>query len=429
LIPDTPIAARTRSLHARRLVAAAIAAAMLAMPPARAAASQCGNGVVEAGEQCDSGRRSGTAACDTRCREISLEPPGLPFGPRPSAQSDDAAALEAGIYSPRLECKPFGTRSGARDGTPVHVLYRIHLCRDALGQDAHDVADVHAVMDAARVEYAKAGILLEEESLVRFEDADCDLPYDNNAWEKALRSNTPPGVLALAFVGGITSGSSLFAVGGYCYYQGPLCVMAAPYDGIVIHEMGHFLGLAHTFECAWGTETADNCEDAGDLLCDTPPDRGPWGVHGIAFCEDGTLNGSCKGMCGAKVCTDGSVPDSYDWMSYYSCEPGHFTSEQLDFMRCMLDHEMVAYNADADATTTTSSTSTTQPPPACGDVTGDGKLTAGDALGVLRAAVGLLACDDSLCDYNGSGSVSSTDALSVLQAAVGMTQNAQCPAG
>jgi hypothetical protein len=147
-------------------------------------------------------------------------------------------------------------------------------------------------------------------------------------------------------------------------------------------------------------------------------------MRGIAACDDGTmLTGSCSGACGAKVCSDGSRPDSYDWMSYYHCEPGHFTAEQSDFMRCMLDHEMVAYNAAPPSTSTT-----TLPPPLCGDVTGDGDLTASDALGVLRAGVGLTDCDPWVCDYNGSGGLSASDALAVLRAAVGQSAASDCPA-
>lgn len=38
------------------------------------------------------------------------------------------------------------------------------------------------------------------------------------------------------------------------------------------HEMGHMLGLPHTFEDAWGDEDIDgsNCLTAGDRFCDTP---------------------------------------------------------------------------------------------------------------------------------------------------------------
>lgn len=40
------------------------------------------------------------------------------------------------------------------------------------------------------------------------------------------------------------------------------------------HEVGHYFGLLHTFETAYGVEYVDgsNCNNAGDLFCDTPAD-------------------------------------------------------------------------------------------------------------------------------------------------------------
>jgi hypothetical protein len=37
------------------------------------------------------------------------------------------------------------------------------------------------------------------------------------------------------------------------------------------HEIGHFLGLLHTFETAMGVECGNNCANTGDFICDTPP--------------------------------------------------------------------------------------------------------------------------------------------------------------
>jgi len=64
----------------------------------------------------------------------------------------------------------------------------------------------------------------------------------------------------------------------------------------------------------------------------------------------------------------------------------------------------------------------------CGDFNGDGRLTASDALGTLRVAVGLGTCGLSVCDYTGDGKLTAADALSTLRAAVGGQGAPHCPA-
>lgn len=403
-----------------------LAAALPAPQPA--SASVCGNGLVEPGEPCDSGSVLGSPHCSSGCVSTVFEPEGLPFAPRRSvAAAESSLITPPAIYSPRLICAPFEVRDGARLGGGARVRYRIHVCTDKKGLDVFTDKQVRAAMAASATEFAKAGITLEEESLVHFKEDDCNVSMDTADWENKLAANTPDGVLAVAFVANIFAMGTQFPVGGYCYFQGPICVNSALASTLVVHEMGHFFGLAHTFECAYGKETTATCSDNGDLLCDTPPDRGPYGLKGIGSCDDGSqLDGSCTGTCGAKRCSDGSKPDGYNWMSYYDCTPGRFSAEQEDFMHCMLDHEMQAYNADSKVTTTTT-TSTTMPTPLCGDLNEDGNLTARDALATLKAGVGDGGCPLWLCDWNGSGAITAADALAVLKAAVGIAGTPKCP--
>jgi gliding motility-associated-like protein len=93
-------------------------------------------------------------------------------------------------------------------------------------------------------------------------------------------------------------------------------------DGIVIsgfgtlfaHEMGHYLGLYHTFE---GYCTNNNCETDGDRVCDTPPDGFP--TYALA-CTNPTGMNSC----------------STDTLSNYS--NGYFPRDTADFSLNFMDY-------------------------------------------------------------------------------------------
>ncbi len=56
-------------------------------------------------------------------------------------------------------------------------------------------------------------------------------------------------------------------------------------SAILVHEMGHYLGLYHTFE---GGCTNNNCALEGDRVCDTPPDQS------TANSPCGTIQNSCS---------------------------------------------------------------------------------------------------------------------------------------
>jgi len=64
----------------------------------------------------------------------------------------------------------------------------------------------------------------------------------------------------------------------------------------------------------------------------------------------------------------------------------------------------------------------------CGDVDGNGKISAADALLVLKHAVGeAVECPPARCDVDRSGAVSVTDAFAILVAAVGGPIELSCP--
>lgn len=97
-------------------------------------------------------------------------------------------------------------------------------------------------------------------------------------------------------------------------------------DSALIHEMGHFFGLLHTFEHSLSTAEKINdpdCDKNGDKICDTPAD-----ISGASFLED-----ECK-LFGEYKDVNGNTfsPDLSNFMSYYGKCRSRFTTEQIERM-------------------------------------------------------------------------------------------------
>lgn len=87
----------------------------------------------------------------------------------------------------------------------------------------------------------------------------------------------------------------------------------------VTHEVGHFLGLFHTYYSGCGTATAPACYTTGDRICDTPPNAT-----------------SHKGCTASTSCGGVPVPiQNYMELTDDACMTG-FSAEQVQRMRCTL---------------------------------------------------------------------------------------------
>jgi len=139
-------------------------------------------------------------------------------------------------------------------------------------------------------------------------------------------------------------------VAGYAYLPS---AHGANYDGIVIeasflsgnknnlkvlvHEMGHYLGLYHSFE---GGCKNDDCQQDGDKVCDTPPDANTATfancLSGINSCNSDTADASTNNPFRAVLLGGlGDQPDMLtNYMDYSGLDcPDKFTEGQKVRMR------------------------------------------------------------------------------------------------
>jgi len=92
-------------------------------------------------------------------------------------------------------------------------------------------------------------------------------------------------------------------------------------NGTLIHEVGHYLGLYHTFHFTQDCDPETNCVSQGDKCCDTPPTTGAAG-------------------CGSLECPDGMVENYMDYANDNCAD--RFSPDQIERMRSYA----VSYRSD-----------------------------------------------------------------------------------
>lgn len=150
--------------------------------------------------------------------------------------------------------------------------------------------------------------------------------YDTLAWdpERFLNIYSNSGGGALGYVPDLPQAGGLVGTNEdrvvlYWGVVGKNAVLA-PYDQgrTATHEVGHYLGLFHTFDFGCGTSSPPDCYTTGDRICDTNP--------------------APVSRLGCPMSSGCGLPEPVDnYLSYTDdlCMT-HFTAEQSNRMRCTL---------------------------------------------------------------------------------------------
>lgn len=189
------------------------------------------------------------------------------------------------------------------------------------------------------------------------------------AWDTTkylnIYTNTAGGNLGYAYVpsGGGVVGNSWDRVVIYWASFGANAPIGSPYNlgRTVTHEVGHYLGLYHTF--AGGCSSPSGCNQNGDLICDTNPESSP------------NFSPCTRTTCGSPDPTNNYMDYSDD-----ICMT-EFTVEQVRRMRCTLESFRVGLSGGGTGGTPPAKAASPSPSNGAGAVSTSTSLSWGSAAG------------------------------------------------
>ncbi len=225
----------------------------------------------------------------------------------------------------------FGCEQINRVNRKLSVLFQV--IKDSLGGTGVSDANLQAAIDRLNSVWEPSGISFEY----------CERRnLDNHQFNEFVQLTDGDDMVAMyyepniinIFVSSTVNTISFGDVNGYAYMPGGKDIIHVkkstfndPLFKTLVHEMGHFLGLFHTFETDTGLELVDgsNCTTTGDLICDTEanPTDNP--------SDFGALDCNYTGNPATDAMGNFYVPPSKNHMSYSPCRC-EFTKQQYNRM-------------------------------------------------------------------------------------------------
>jgi hypothetical protein len=209
----------------------------------------------------------------------------------------------------------------------THYLLRVyfHIIRDDDGSNAgFTAAEVDCEFSQLSVDYAAYNICF----------ANMGLDYINSTTLNAMNKNDQSSISLLAShnVPGcinIYYHREIIGAGGSSYIiPNTYCSVKRHCDQTTSHEVGHCLGLLHTFETVFGYEdiNGSNSGTAGDGVTDTPADPYAYSAQPCFSQASCVYTGNCTDPVGQSNFT----PPYTNLMAYWQCSFQHITPFQYN---------------------------------------------------------------------------------------------------
>ena len=147
-------------------------------------------------------------------------------------------------------------------------------------------------------------------------------------------------------------------------------------------------------------------------------------------CDDGGVSSACDDDCSLAVCGDGYP----NLVAGEECDDGNTDPSDECLPDCTLPfcgdaivNVGVEECDDANSNEYDRCTSECQLRQMCGDANDDGRLSAPDALLIMKRAIDLpVICPDWICDTDATSPILATDGLAVMRVAIGLAEELVC---